>query len=219
MDNNFHRNRFNTQFSQGFVPQMPQGVNGTYHHQNKLYFQDEVKRQMPDRKIKYTTRKSYVLINSKDRDFTAYPQPENYVVKMPTTFRDVVNIKLVSGTVPDLNNARDEPFLILDIDELNNTYSRIYSTNQQLNIFDLIRFSDNVTSSKHIYVQEGKQNMYKPYMGTLDRMTIKIKDQDGALFSFGDDTITSDARQNSFFFEISEVVTDTNILDTQPLLI
>ena len=180
---------------------------------NQLFFNNRINPQQnnnsyPQRtkKDNYIRRKHYILVNSKDRDTDAYPQPESYTVDLPTTFKNIESVRLVSGTIPDVNNVRDEPFLLLDVSQLNETYSKFYSTSGNLCAFDIIRFSDNRTSTKFNYIQPGLNNFYKPVLAKLRRLTIKIRDQNGALFSFGDDTVFDTLRQNSFVFELTELV-------------
>ena len=170
---------------------------------NQLFFERQNRKNLKDN---YIRRKHYILVNSKDRDTDAYPQPQDYVVDLPTTFKNIESVRLVSGTIPDINNVRDEPFLLLDIKEFNDTYSKFHSTSGNINVFDILRFSDNVTSTKFNYIQPGLNNFYKPVLAKLRRMTIRIRDQNGALFSFGDDTTFSALRQNHFVFELTELV-------------
>lgn len=179
---------------------------------NQLFFERINPRQTnnayPQRKKEdnYIRRKHYVLLNSKDRDTDAYPQPESYTIDLPTTFKNIESVRLVSGTIPDVNNVRDEPFLLLDIKEFNDTYSKFHTTSGNISVFDIIRFSDHNTSTKFNYIQPGLNNFYKPVLAKLRRLSIKIRDQSGALFSFGDDTSFSLTRQNSFVLELTELV-------------
>lgn len=171
---------------------------------NQLFFESQNRKN--NKEDKYIRRKHYVLINSKDRDTDAYPQPESYTIDLPTTFKNIESVRLVSGTVPDVNNVRDEPFLILDVKEFNETYSKFHTSSGNICIFDIIRFSEHRTSTKFNYIQPGLNNFYKPVLAKLRRLTIKIRDQNGSLFSFGDDTIFDLLRQNSFIFELTELV-------------
>lgn len=179
---------------------------------NQLFFENINPQQKlnnyPRRQKKdnYIRRKHYVMINSKDRDTDIYIQPESYTIDLPTTFKNIESVRLVSGTIPDVANVRDEPFLFLDIKEFNDTYSKFYTSSGNINIFDIIRFSDNVTSTKFIYLQPGLNNFYKPVLAKLRRLTIRIRDQNGNLFSFGDDSTFNILRQHTFVLELTELV-------------
>lgn len=166
----------------------------------------------------FIRKRSYILINSKDRDVARDIQPESYTINfldsMGCIFKNVESVRLISGTVPDVNNVRDEPFLLLDINELNGSYSKIYSSdNQVTNIFDVVRFSNNLTSSKFVYLQPGISNFYKPTLAKLTKLTIRFRKQDGSLFSWGDDTVFNDVRQNSLMFEVTELIHNTYMIN------
>ena len=174
---------------------------------NKLYF-DKWDKKTKD--LQYIRKKTYILVNSKDRVFATNPQPQQYSVILPVVYKNVESVRLVSGTIPDLNNAREEPFLILDIPELNNKYTRYETTSGNFDLFDLIRFSNNYTNTNFIYIQASLNNLFKTTLGKLSKITINIRDQYGDLFSFGvDDSNIQKVLQNSFVFEITTLEANT----------
>lgn len=168
----------------------------------------------------YKKKISYLAINSKDRDTSLYPQPQSYTINLDgdvgMVYKNVVSVRLISGTVPDINNVRDEPFLILDIDELANAYTRYRGTNNVFaNMFDMVRFVDKQTLNKFVYITEGPLVEYFPPIAKLSKLTIKFLDQEGNTFSWGDDTTLALFRQNSLVFEITEMIANVDKLGTR----
>lgn len=47
-----------------------------------------------------TTTKHVVLVDSRDRDYSSYPTPNAYRVRLPTTFNNVVSARLMSAEIP-----------------------------------------------------------------------------------------------------------------------
>lgn len=176
---------------------------------NNLYFDKWDKKTT---KQEYIRKKVYLMINSKDRDLASFPEPQSYVINLPTVFKNVESVRLVSGTIPDLNNVKDEPFLVLDVPELNNAYTKFHTSSNNYDLFDIIRFSDNVTISRFFYIQPGVNNLYKPILAKLSRLSINIRDQFGNLFTFGDDNDIEPVNmqlQNTFVFEITTLEANT----------
>lgn len=165
---------------------------------------------------RYMRRVSYLSINSKDRDRTKYPQPQSYQVDLRELagieFRNVESIRILHGEVPDLNNIGEQPYLVLCIEQLQDTYTRHYSTSNISNFFDFLTFSDNFRQNQYIFIKEGKQIFFKPTLAKLSKLNIQIKDQEGNLFSWGDDSGGNFdiQRQHQITFEVTELVQDIN---------
>lgn len=154
-------------------------------------------------------RVKYLYVNSKDRENLSTTEPNSYTVKFNEEFRNIESVRLLSATLPDINNVTIEPFLFMDIAELNDrAYTNYGTTDPSGNIFfDILQLSDNVSSSNNVFFRAGVRMMYRPFISRLDRMTISIYDQSHTLFDFGSDVESYLlARQNSFVFEIVEVV-------------
>jgi hypothetical protein len=170
---------------------------------------------------KYIRRVSYVTINSKDRDTDIYEQPESYTIDLKeligTEFKNVESFRLLHAELPDLNSISDEPYLILCIKQIQDTYSRHYHTSNIPDLYDILTFSSNYRTSDYIYVKEGKQIFFKPSMARLSKLSISIRDQEGNLFSWGDDSgvAFSIDKQHSMTFEIVELVQNINCI--QPM--
>jgi len=209
------------------IPSRPQNFDETYFPQNnQLSVQQE-----PD--IIYKKRIRYLFINSKDRNLASFPQPQEYQIhfnpasgadnasgETGEVYRNVESIELIGGTIPDQQSVTDEPFLLLHIDELAGTFEGTNVENKK--VFAIIQMAAPVVSGKFINIPDDmtKNTMryFDPPIAQLSKMTIKLTDQSGALFNFGDDTGGSPPNtgfQNSLVFKITEKVVDTKQIMTR----
>ena len=72
--------------------------------------------QEPD--LQYQEKVHYLTISSKDRDVTAYPNVNRYSLKFPNEFKNIQSIELIQGIIPDQNDVQNEPYLLLQVDEI-----------------------------------------------------------------------------------------------------
>ena len=140
--------------------------------------------------IHYTKRIDYITISSKERDIINYPSPSQYVVNLPNEFRNVHSIEIINGVIPDQNNVRHEPYLLLNIQELVDV---ITSTDPIMsNSFAILHLACPITPGYFINVDkktfEHVVLTYKTPKASLSKLTISITDSDGNLFNFGDDS-------------------------------
>jgi hypothetical protein len=68
--------------------------------------------------IEYKKRNNYLTICSKDRDLTVYPKSSDFVVDLQREYRNITSIELITAIIPDKNNVQSEPFLLLNVKEL-----------------------------------------------------------------------------------------------------
>lgn len=155
--------------------------------------------------IKYTTRVDYIVVSSSDRDITNYPSPSRYVFNLPFELKNIIRIEVVNGVIPDQNNVAREPYLLLNIDELE---SVMISNNSTINNgFALLHLASPIERGHFINVDKKTfehvvLNLKTP-KASLSKLTISIKDWQGNLFNFGDDTGGPyKALQNMFVFKI-----------------
>jgi len=146
-------------------------------------------------------KKHTLLVDSRHRDITKYPDPANYVIHLPKKFNNIIKIKLNFATIPDVNVA-GEPYLLLDITELNDNRCEIYNTGN-LSFFEIVRFSSNVNSGFFYYVGSGIEHNFEPKI-SLSRLTINLRNADGNHHNFGTDSGSiTPGIQNSFLIEIT----------------
>lgn len=160
--------------------------------------------------FKTMEKRHLLLVDSRHRDIDRYPSPSNYVIQLPKKINNIIKVKLLSATIPDVNIAV-EPYLVLDINELNNNKCEIYNTGS-LNLFEILRFSADKNSGFFYYISPGSIHDFEPKF-SMARLTINIRNADGNLFNFGTDSGTAyPAIQNSFLFEIfTEERDDTEV--------
>lgn len=165
--------------------------------------------------IKYASRVDYVVVSSSDRDITNYPNPSRYVFNLPFELKNVVRIEVVNGVIPDQNNVSREPYLLLNIDELD---SVMISNNSTINNgFALLHLSPPITPGYFINVDKKTfehvvLNLKTP-KASLSKLTISIRDWEGNLFNFGDDSAGPNKfLQNMFVFKIVTLEKNQEIL-------
>lgn len=145
----------------------------------------------------------YLIFDSVSRDISQYPQPNYYRIKFDPYY-NIKSIRIVAGTMPDVNSITDEPYLIVNIDE----FSNLESSNTNVhNAFTLLQLQPAVVAGKFINTENTISNAttkyFNPPMAKLTQMTLSIRDLNNALFDFGDDSGGPDkALQNFFLFEI-----------------
>jgi hypothetical protein len=155
---------------------------------------------------KYEDTVNYLTIQSKSRNLNEYPQPSNYKIIFEQKYKNVKSIELISATLPDQGNITDEPYLLLNINEITNIDSSI---DEIYNSFAILQIPQIITSGKFINIPsglscEGTPRVFKTPI-SLDRITISIRNYNNELFDFGDDTLgipPNKQYQNIFIFKI-----------------
>jgi hypothetical protein len=158
--------------------------------------------------VEYSTYERYLVIRSEDRDISNYPQPQNYRINMEHEFRNIDSIELITAIIPDKQNVTREPYLLLDIPELKDEPMECISSVVS-NSFAILQMAPAVTSGYFISIDkrthENVIKYYKNPKASLNSITIRILDNRGALFNFGDDTGGTPPNkefQNMFVFKI-----------------
>ena len=181
-----------------------------------------VKNFMEEERVEFEHK---IIIDSKDRDFDAHPKPNEYTILLGVpnissgekkgfltrNYEDVVSIELLQVVIRDtssVSNASDNPdipaYLLIEIEEVGSIYE---GTNQALSkSFAKLQYyelSDHGTTKYRNYSvgEEEFKKIFKPRRN-LNRLTIRILNIDGELYSFGDDDDSSSVSYNSFIFKI-----------------
>lgn len=158
--------------------------------------------QEPD--IQYDKCDHYLTVSSKNRNTTQYPSVSNYVVDFQHEFKNIHSIELIQAIVPDKNDVTTEPYLLLKIDELEDVM--ISADRNVSDAFAILQLCPPTSAGSFIQIDkrihENVIKYFKTPKSTLSRMTIKITDCDGNLFSFGGDGSVSKEYQNTFVFKI-----------------
>jgi hypothetical protein len=184
-----------------------------------------------DREFNY-----YIIIDSKDRDYTKNPNPNNFVIEFsPSSGPDapssgyidrglgnIISIELLdvmvlnTSSLSDSSDAGDAsyPYLLLNIDELGGNY---LGTNTNLTKSFAILKDYSVTDSYKYYSMLGDasdmstKKVFNPRIN-LTRLTVQILKPDGELFNFGS---SSDSTSNTVVNLSMRVTTLQKNLATQ----
>ena len=165
--------------------------------------------------IKYTTRNNYLTISSKDRDTSQYSKSTNFIIDLYTEYRNITSIELITAIIPDKANVQNEPFLLLNIKELDVLND---SNNKQISdSFAMLQLAPPTLPGTFIQIDKRTfentvLNFHTP-KSRLSRMTIRITDADGNLFNFGGDGTTDKNYQCQFVFKIVTLDTDRSTLN------
>lgn len=164
--------------------------------------------QEPD--IKYEKRENYLVISSADRDTTTYPSSSNFVIQLQKEYKNIISVELIQAIVPDKNNVTAEPYLLLNVNEFENTMD---SNNKQIyNSFAVLQVCPPTVNGSFLQIDKRIfENVTLNYItpkAHLSKLTIKVTDADGNIFDFGGSGTTTKAYQCLFVFKI--VTSDSN---------
>lgn len=154
--------------------------------------------------IEYVKKEYYLSVSSKDRDTDNYPSCSNYTMILSKDFKNIDSIELIQGIIPDKNNVLHEPFLLLQIQELEDVM--VSSDTNMSNAFAILQLTSSVSSGYFIntahHVHENTVKYFNTPKSSLNKLTIKITDVDGNIFDFGGSGSNAKAYQNTFIFRI-----------------
>jgi hypothetical protein len=170
----------------------------------------------------------YLSIDSSDRDREKYPNPFRYTINMVGTsdtknvtgrrYKNVHSIELMSAILPNIDEIRNQMYIVLEIEELEDVgydssnpvvqraFSKIVLCQCAMNGF-LTLDGDN---SRPLY-----RVFFPSPRASIDRLTICIKTPTGNIITIPDNPPDEDPikeLQNSFTFRIVEKITDTEPL-------
>jgi len=171
--------------------------------------------QEPD--LQYEKKVHYLTISSKDRNITAYPNVNQYSIKFPNEFKNIHSIELIQAIIPDQNNVQDEPYLLLQIDEIQDV---MVSNDKNIsNSFAILQLAPPTRSGTFIQIDRRIHEYTVKYYDTpkayLSKMTITILDSEGNPFDFGTDTPSPPNKtfQNTFIFKIVTLEKQRRVLN------
>lgn len=171
--------------------------------------------QEPD--LQYEEKVHYLTISSKDRDVVAYPNVNNYSIKFPNEFKNIYSIELIQAIIPDQNDVQDEPYLLLQVDEIQDV---MVSNDKNIsNAFAILQLASPTKAGTFIQIDRRIHEYTVKYYDTpkayLSKMTIKILDSEGNPFNFGTDTPSPPNKsfQNTFIFKIVTLEKQRRVLN------
>lgn len=170
----------------------------------------------------------YISLDSRDRDRALWPQTNQYRVPFVTSsnnrnikttgdrIKNVYSISLLSCVVPNAADVFDQPYLLLQIDEIEGIYDAANPTTS--NALTKLYFRECYSGSKFLRLDKGvgdpTSRIYWPApKASLEQLTISFRNYDGTLFSFGTDTVPptdpNTELQTTLTLEIRTYIVDT----------
>ena len=173
-----------------------------------------------DPNASYEETEHYLCINSTDRVMAVNPQPQYYRVKLDTPLRKIKSVELIAATVPDKNNVRNEPYLVIKIDELPNI--DFSGNNASGDGFAVIQLKSPTKADGFINAESSLMSRsiktFKTPLASLAQLTVTLADYTGTPFNFGDDaTGPTKSLQNMLLFRIITLDRNTAPLQTRML--
>lgn len=176
-----------------------------------------VKELMEEKEMEF---EHYIIIDSKDRNKTLNTSACDYTIKLGISdanvegsinrhFEEVVSIELVSFMMRHtfgVNNATDKldvpAYLYLEIADigsnLEGTQNFINKTFARLTYYELV--DHGATKYRHYTIQRGDIIKYFKPRKNITRLSIRILDPNGNLYSYGDSTENAGETLNCFTF-------------------
>jgi hypothetical protein len=164
--------------------------------------------------VEYERVVSYLTISSKDRNVVAYPNVNHYVINFQNEFKNITTIQLIQAIFPDKNDIRQEPYLLLKIDELEDV---MFSNDRNISdAFAIIQISSPAMTGGFINmdtkIHENTIKFFRTPKASLSKMTVRITDYQGVPFNFGNTPGLAKEFQNTFVFKITSLEKKRSIL-------
>ena len=157
--------------------------------------------------IEYEETIYYLNVNSGDRLSTS-PLHYDYSLNLPSKYENVKSAELISAIFPNVSGITDEPYLVVDIEELNTVdFTMQQNSHKGFSVCPLK--NPNQASGGYVMAELACALHTKTVFKTpkmLSRLQIKIRDQTGNLYTFGDESgsgSTVKADQHSFVLKIT----------------
>lgn len=156
--------------------------------------------------VEYSSTCNYLNINSGDRDTVNYPLHYDYSINLDTVYENVSRVELLSIIFPNVSGITSEPYLVLDVIELNTIDFALNSKGHSGFAVCPLK-NPNQASGGYVLAELGCsyhiQTDYKTPR-KISRLTVKIRNSTGDLFDFGKPSGSSlKADQHSFVVKIT----------------
>jgi hypothetical protein len=172
--------------------------------------------------VKYTSQYTkYVQVCSNDRDSALYGKTNNFKICFEK-IKNVIEIELVSAILPNQNDILDEPYLVIEIDELPSNIE--FSCNNIKKAFAMLPLKKPNKDTASFIVPELGQNYkttmkFKTPLASIQSFTLSIKDLNGNLFDFApsDSSQTEKNLQTTFMFRVTSLEADMSSVQTRAI--
>lgn len=170
---------------------------------NKMYKNDAQLSTVQEPNINYDTFEYFLTISSVTRDTVVYPSVSNYSINLDRPFRNIHSIELIQSIIPDKNSVTAEPYLLLQINEIDDVM--VAKDQNILNSFAILQLCSPIVAGGFINIDKRiHENVLKVFHTpiSLSRVSIKIAEFDGSVFDFGGSGSIDKQYQNTFVFKI-----------------
>lgn len=185
--------------------------------------------QAPQLNLIDDPNKRYLSIDSTDRDRSKYPNPFKYTIHFTGSsdqqnvtghrYKNIHSVELISAMLPNVTEIKDEMYIILHIEELQEI--GFDSSNSCLKgSFGKLAMSDS-SNPNFLFLDYDnsrplKRIFYPTQKASLDKLTITLKKPNGEIIDLGPDSDPDSPPikdiQNTFTFCITTSVTDVKPL-------
>lgn len=154
----------------------------------------------------YHIERNFAFVSSRDRNTVSFPKTSEFSIKLPDDYNDVVSVELTAGTVPNLDSISDEPYLLLDIKELN--HIKLSNGNEYFSVLAIHKgHSDLFFNLDRSSAAIMPRKFYSP-LQKLKSITLRLLKSDGSPLTFGANGNTLAVNQISLTFEIKTLSKD-----------
>lgn len=158
--------------------------------------------------IEYEELHHYLVVTSKSRNSTVYPSTSNFQVTLDKEYKNIKSIELVQAIFPDKSSVTQQPYLLLQIDEIDDVMDSPDNTIRNSFAFLCTNTANEpgffITVDRSVH--ENTPKVYKDLRSSLNRMTLRLVDPDGNPFSFGSPVDPFDKLyQTTFVFKVVTV--------------
>lgn len=165
--------------------------------------------------MKYKQYEYYISISSNNRDSSNYPLHYDYRVNLDQPYKNIKKIELISAILPNQPaassgvNILNESHLIIDIENLNYIEFPNNVGSASLKGFAILPLKPPTQSTGGFINPElgciyHKSRVFKTPLANLDHFAIKIRDNSGELYDFGEPTGSTDkSYQNHLVFKVT----------------
>lgn len=169
--------------------------------------------------VKYESRENYLVISSADRDTSTYASSSDFVIQLQTEYKNITSVELIQAIVPDKNNVTTEPYLLLKVNEFENTME---SNNKHIyNSFAILQVCQPTVTNSFLQIDkrifENVTLNYRTPRASLSKITIQITDSQGAIFDFGGAGTTAKSNQCLFVFKITTSDSSRKLINSRNL--
>lgn len=160
--------------------------------QNLLIQQPEDFKNLVDNSFKYNNnyiKEDYLLIDSRDRNQTDYPNPNNYQIDLNEEYKDILSVSLISSNVPKSQYLINSSNNVLNFIDVNSTE---FEVQIPIGNYTITELTNQITSSLNA---AGSANTFSVSSNSkTNKITISSASNFQLLFNGGTETYNNSTR-------------------------